>query len=82
MTQDEYNRWWIDQGFEDDLPEPIATLAAHVVALQERIGQLPDNLKCACAYDHPADVCMAHDTRTTGRASQARTAPEAGTTEP
>lgn len=75
MDQNEYAEWWIDNGDRDDLPEPVATLAAHVSALQDRIDKLtppddhdqqhPDGCRCytaqcACAYDHPADVCMIH----------------------
>jgi hypothetical protein len=77
VDNDEYLRWWIDNTddageLRADLPEPVATLAAHVVALQDRIGRLPAPgevvdltrhqwvTSCACAYDHPDAVCMAH----------------------
>lgn len=74
MTRAEYDRWWLDATDEDgepraDLPPIVATLAAHVLALQERVDQLPDpdhpeatawTTRCACAYDHPASVCSVH----------------------
>ena len=50
--------------------ELTRTLAAHVVALQERIDLLPLprgtalrtdwSIQCGCAYDHPEDRCMVH----------------------
>lgn len=81
MNREEYNRWWQDNTDDDgellaSLPEPVATLAAHVTALQERVDHLPDpddhdkahgrdcrckTVQCACAYDHPAAVCMVHE---------------------
>lgn len=73
MNRDEYARWWNDNTDDDgellvSLPEPVAALAAHVMALQERIDQLagPDEkpnewaTPCACAYDHPDAICMTH----------------------
>jgi hypothetical protein len=75
----EYNRWWQNNTDADgellaSLPEPVATLAAHVMALQGRIDRLPgpDDLtadaaaspwvtQCACSYDHPDAVCMTHE---------------------
>lgn len=88
MDRDEYARWWRDNTDQAgelwvDLPEPVATLAAHVMALQERVDKLmdPDEhdaqhnararpggcrchlTQCACAYDHPAAVCMIHKER-------------------
>ncbi len=47
MDMDTYSAWWddhTDAGGEllPNLPEPVATLAAHVQALQERIDELPD----------------------------------------
>lgn len=62
MTQQEYSEWWI--ALPDDwttLDEPIHTLVGHVSALQDRIDELPDELRCCCAYDHPTDVCMSHN---------------------
>lgn len=78
LARDAYDRWWQDHTDDDgellaSLPEPAATLAAHVQALQARIDRLPDpdaaNLaelnrravRCACAYDHPDAVCMVHE---------------------
>lgn len=64
LTRDDYDAWW--QEYTDDdgelitLPEPVATLAAHVMALQGRVDHLPDELRCCCAYDHPDAVCMVH----------------------
>jgi hypothetical protein len=83
MDRDEYAKWWIENTGNDgevlaSLPEPVATLAAHVMALQERIDGLPDPddhdkahghdcrcaaTQCACAYDHPDAVCMVHETQ-------------------
>lgn len=74
MTRAEYDRWWIDNTDEggellSSLSEPVATLAAHVQALQERIDRLPGpdstsmnqwSTTCACAYDHPNSLCMVH----------------------
>jgi hypothetical protein len=77
MTHDEYSRWWGGIGWDTSraLENPAATLAAHVMALQERIDKLlsPDDhdklhgqscrcmaTQCACAYDHPGAVCMTH----------------------
>lgn len=68
MTRDEYNTWWLAQPDDlAELPEPTRTLAAHVLALQERIDALPEYedanggpFRCCCAYDHPDDVCMIH----------------------
>jgi hypothetical protein len=47
VERDEYNRWWQDNTGDDgemlaSLPEPVATLAAHVQALQGRIDSLMD----------------------------------------
>lgn len=47
MTQDEYAKWWMDNTdaygeFRADLPELVATLAEHVMALQGRIDRLMD----------------------------------------
>lgn len=79
MTRDEYAKWWIDNTDADGellatLPEPVAILAQHVMALQERIFRLPspDDLtpghawttQCACAYDDPRAICMTHEART------------------
>ena len=81
MTRDQYDRWWQDNTDADGeplatLPEPIAALAAHVLALQERIDRLPDPTEhdrahgaecrcyatqCACAYDRPGAVCAFHE---------------------
>lgn len=81
MDRTEYSRWWqenTDDGGEivATLPEPAATLAAHVMALWERLDRLtdPDShdkthgkacrcfaAQCACAYDHPDAVCMVHE---------------------
>lgn len=83
MARDKYARWWLENTDDDGellahLPEPVATLAAHVMALQERIGRLPDpndpmpnawSTQCCCAYDDPRDVCMTHE----GHARQAST---------
>lgn len=83
MGRDEYAKWWIDNTDAEGevlatLPEPLATLAAHVMALQERIDRLPDPdehdkahghdcrcsaTRCACDYDHPRAVCMTHEAR-------------------
>lgn len=78
MDRDEYAKWWIDNTDADgellaDLPEPVATLAAHVMALQGRIDRLPDprdapgdagwTTQCACAYDDPRAVCMTHEAK-------------------
>lgn len=77
MTRDEYDRWWRGIGWDASkaLSSPTATLAAHVLALQERIDKLsaPDEhdrahglscrcyaTQCACAYDHPDAVCLTH----------------------
>jgi len=74
MNRDEYARWWIENTGDDgevlaSLPEPVATLAAHVMALQERIDMLPGpddpmsnawSTQCCCAYDDPRAVCMVH----------------------
>lgn len=73
---DDYADWWQEHTDDDgellvSLPEPVATLAAHVMALQERIDKLADpttaeldprgwDTRCACAYDHPDAVCMVH----------------------
>lgn len=47
MTRDEYSHWWLDNTDDSgellpSLPEPVATLAAHVMALQGRIDRLMD----------------------------------------
>lgn len=63
MTREEYDAWWIAWGDSDDLPEPVGTLVDHVAALQGRIDQLPEDLRCCCAYDHPEMVCMVHAPR-------------------
>jgi hypothetical protein len=72
-----YAKWWDDntdqEGELRPLDEPVASLAAHVMALQGRIDRLPgpDDLtamaahstwttQCACAYDHADAVCMVH----------------------
>lgn len=80
MSHDEYGRWWNDATdaageLLPDLPEPVRTLAAHVMALQGRLDRLPgpddhdrahghacrcSAAQCACAYDHPDAVCMTH----------------------
>jgi len=85
MDREQYDAWWRDNTDADGevlsvLPEPLATLAAHVQALQGRVDDLmdPDDhiaqhnadrrpggcpcrlVQCACAYDHPDDVCMVH----------------------
>jgi hypothetical protein len=73
MTPDEYTDWWIKHSDDDNLPEPIATLAAHVMALQDRIDGLPEHdsgclehdHRCCCAYDHPGDICQPHARRLT-----------------
>lgn len=72
-----YADWWRDNTDADgelltSLPEPVATLAAHVMALQGRIDKLADpttvelnprgwDTQCACAYDHPDAVCAVHE---------------------
>ena len=81
MIRDEYYQWWWDNTDEfgellTTLPEPVATLAAHVRALQARIDRLPDPdehdkahgrdcrcyaSRCACAYDRPGAVCAWHE---------------------
>lgn len=77
MDWTEYFDWWQDNTDDDgellpSLPEPIATLAAHVMALQARIDKLADpttaehdprswDTQCACAYDHPDAVCAVHE---------------------
>lgn len=75
MGYGEYARWWIENTDDDgellaSLPEPDATLAAHIMALQERIDRLPEpddpmpntwSTQCACAYDDPRAVCMTHE---------------------
>lgn len=53
----EYDEWWRSVQV-DSLDEPARTLATHVLALQERLRLSGDH--CACAYDHPDDVCMVH----------------------
>jgi hypothetical protein len=64
MSQQEYNEWWIGQPEDPaELGEPTSTLVEHVMALQQRIDDLPEDLNCACAYDHPNDVCMVHKNR-------------------
>ena len=69
MTVREYEAWWSEHSEDPDLPPIVVTLAAHVDALQERINRLPHPdrpgpstwaTQCACAYDHPDAVCMAH----------------------
>ena len=65
MPWDQYDRWWMDNTDDEGellgtLPEPVATLAAHVQALQGRVDELPGDLRCCCAYDHPEMVCMVH----------------------
>lgn len=61
MTRDEYQQWWLAlPEDETTLDEPIRTLVAHISALQDRIDELPDDLRCCCAYDHPDDKCMVH----------------------
>lgn len=78
MDRLEYGNWWArvdDEGLNRTLPEPERTLARHVLALQDRIDQLPSPdqhdrdhgahcrcrlTQCACAYDHPDAVCMTH----------------------
>jgi hypothetical protein len=80
LTRDEYAKWWDDNTDGDmevlaSLPEPVATLAAHVMALQERVDLLPSPddhdrahghncrcraSQCACAYGHPQAECMTH----------------------
>ena len=73
----DYADWWQEHTDDDgellaSLPEPVATLAAHVMALQARIDKLADptaveldprgwDTRCACAYDHPDAVCAVHD---------------------
>lgn len=79
LTRDDYADWWQehtdDEGELITLPEPIATLAAHVQALQGRIDKLPDpeaaqpdswQTQCCCAYDDPRDVCVVHNARPAG----------------
>jgi hypothetical protein len=81
VSRDQYTQWWMDNTDDEgellaSLPEPVATLAAHVMALQERIDKLPDPdehdqahgrdcrcaaIQCACAYDHPAAICAWHE---------------------
>lgn len=74
LDQHEYADFWIelpeDRSHLDRLTQ---TLIAHVEALQERVDRLPHpddvgmrtgpewTTQCACAYDHPADVCMVHE---------------------
>lgn len=81
MDWADYDQWWIHHTdnvgeLVPDLPEPVATLAAHVMALQERLDNLPGpeapdreilecpwTTQCACAYDHPEAVCTGHPRR-------------------
>ena len=58
------------------IPQDVAvTLMHHVAALTDRIDELPHPdthdlahgkgcpcyaVQCACAYDHPSDVCTTH----------------------
>lgn len=77
LSPREYADWWYyatddDGELPSGLPEPVATLAAHVMALQERIDKLPGpdsesddswQTQCACAYDDPRDVCAVHQVR-------------------
>lgn len=76
LSWDAYADWWQENTDEDGelrpLGEPIATLAAHIMALQERIDRLPDPhaadrgetnawaTQCCCVYDHPDAECMSH----------------------
>lgn len=57
MNREEYTKWWLETSFSE---EPIDTLIRHIEALQERIDNLPDELRCCCAYDYPEDICMTH----------------------
>jgi hypothetical protein len=65
MTRDEYVAWW-GANTDDDgelapwLSDVDAALAEHVMALQDRVDRLPDELRCCCAYDDPRDVCLTH----------------------
>lgn len=75
LDQREYADFWIE--LPDDrshLDRLTQTLIAHVEALQARIDLLahPDAVprgdrtwaqQCACAYDHPFDLCMVHAAR-------------------
>lgn len=81
MDMAAYDQWWIEHTDDNgellpDLPEPVATLAAHVAALQDRVDNLPSpdsrddwilqsrwTTQCACAYDHPEARCMGHPRR-------------------
>ncbi len=79
MDREDYETWWVDKTDADGeliagLPEPVATLAAHVMALQARIDKLADpttveadpigwDTQCACAYDDPRSVCAIHQPR-------------------
>ncbi len=71
LSHNEYMDWWDDNTdvngeLLSELPEPVATLAAHVQALQARIDRLPHaddviwTTQCACAYDTPTAKCMSH----------------------
>lgn len=60
MTRDEYAAWWREWSNKDDLPEPVNTLVEHIWALQERIDALPEEHRCACAYEDPRARCAVH----------------------
>lgn len=59
LDQAEYARWWLQTEATESDPV-IQTLARHVVAFQDKILALPEDQRCACAYDHPDDICMTH----------------------
>jgi len=61
-TRDEYLRWWATPNQDiNPIPPSIAlTLMLHVEALTSVIDSLPDEYRCACAYDYPSDVCSTH----------------------
>lgn len=81
MDHGPYADWWRDNTDANGellpgLPDPVAALAGHVMALQERIDRMPDpdehgrthgtecrcfGSQCACAYDHPAARCAWHE---------------------
>lgn len=60
MTREEYSIWWHTWSEYEYLSEPVSTLVAHIHALHERIDELPEEHRCACAYEDPRANCSTH----------------------